>query len=158
LLTRLNLREPGTRPPPAEPPPPPARPEEGGEDTHPSKAYAGLWSRRDRAPKVEFRRLPAHCRGEDAAEGESLDYAWLARVRWFPGRPDGQRIVLPFTDLGFVVTIRGRHLFDLKEKLRAHLVTWVQEQGDDPLWLKSLPEDLPVVYEIRFEESGGPAG
>lgn len=151
MLDRLQLREPLPRSPALAKPltSPPVSDEE---DTHSSKAYAGLWSRRDRAPKVEFRRLPAQCRGEDAAEGESLDYAWLARVRWFPAKPDGQRIVLPFTDLGLTITIRGKNLYDLKEKLRAHLVTWIQEQGEDALWLQSLPADQPVVYEIRIEE------
>jgi hypothetical protein len=127
----------------------PEEPPEGEEDTHPSQAYGGVWSRRDKVPKVEFRFL------DPQRFAESLDYGWLNRVRWHQGRG---LIELVYAD-GPKVTIRGINLWDLKEKLRQHLVTWVQEQGADTLLLKeeslrAREEDREplIVQEIRFEE------
>jgi hypothetical protein len=53
---------------------------EPGEVTHPSRAFGGLWSRRDRAHTVEFRLLDPN------KPDESLDYNYLPRVSWHKGR------------------------------------------------------------------------
>ena len=55
------------------------------------------------------------------------------------------------------VTIRGLNLSELKERLRQHLVTWVQEQGSDPIAIRRAQEqarseqrELVFVQEIRI--------
>jgi hypothetical protein len=122
------------------------------EDTHPSMAFGGLWGRSVRAHKVEFRLRP----GKGKVEGEALDYAWLPRVQWVPSEG---KIVLPFT-LGVTVTIRGINLLELKEKLRQHLVTWVAEQGDDPVFVqeeraraREEGREPVIIYQIRVDEA-----
>src|SRR5262249_43824105 len=112
----------------------------------------GLWGRSTRAHKVEFRLRP----GKGKVEGEALDYAWLPRVRWVPSEG---KIVLPFT-LGVTVTISGVGLFELKEKLRQHLVTWVAEQGNDPIFVEEEKarareegRDPVIVFQIRVDET-----
>ncbi len=61
--------------------------------------------------------------------------------------------------LGVTVVIRGLNLWELKERIRQHRVTWVQEQGDDPLAVRRAREqakaegrEFVLVQEIRFEE------
>jgi hypothetical protein len=129
--------------------------EEIEEDVHPSKAYGGLWSRRDKAYTVEFRFL------DPRRADEALDYHYLPRVQW---RKSTGEIVLPCDALGLTVVIRGLNLGELKERLRQHLVTWVQEQGDDPVRVRQTQDEaraagreLVLVQEIRFEEHGPPA-
>ncbi|MCI0658625.1 MAG: hypothetical protein L0170_16350 [Acidobacteria bacterium] len=143
-------------PPPARKPPEEDKPEE---DTDPSKTFGGLWSRADRPHKIEFRFL------DPQRDDESFDYAWLPRIKWGKGRGE---IKLLFEAIGVTVTIRGVNLWDLKEKLRRHLVTWVQELGDDPVMiqeekLRAQEEGRKpiIIYEIRIEEPkdrGGEAG
>jgi hypothetical protein len=128
-----------------------AEPEdEAKEDVDPSRAYGGVWSRRDRAHTAEFR----FC--DEGRADEALDYGYLSRVQWHKDRGD---IVLLYGGLGVTVVIRGLNLWDLKERLRQHLVTWVQEQGDNPMLTRQLKEearaegrDLVLVQEIRIEE------
>ncbi len=127
------------------------------EEVHPSKAYAGLWGRKERATKVEFRLLP----GKGKVEGEAVDYAWLPRVQWVPSEG---KIILRST-LGVTVTICGLNLWELKEKLRQSMVTWVQEQGADPIVMRQAAEearaegrDLVFVKEIRIDEPKPAAG
>lgn len=123
---------------------------ESGEEAHPSKAYGGLWSRRDRAHTVEFRLLDPH------KSDESFDYNYLPRVSWYKGRGE---IALLYDTLGVTVFIRGLNLAELKERLRQHLVTWVQEQGNDTVAIKQAQEearaggrDFVFVQEIRIEK------
>ena len=73
-------------------------------------------------------------------------------------KADGE-IVLHYLTLGVTVFIRGLNLWELKERIRQHLVTWVQEQGDDPLTVRRLKEeakaegrDFVLVQQIRLEE------
>jgi hypothetical protein len=122
---------------------------EPGEDVHPSQAFGGLWSRRDRAPTVEFRFL------DPEKPDESFDYNYLPRVSWHKGKGE---IALLFDTLGVTVRIRGLNLQELKERLRQHLVTWVQEQGNDPIASKVVKEqaraegrEFVLVQEIRIE-------
>ena len=125
-------------------------PDDKQEDEHPSKAFGGLWNSRDRTHTLEFRfRDPARA-------DETLDYNFLPRVQW--RKADGE-IVLLYDALGVTVIIRGLNLWELKERIRQHLVTWVQEQGDDPLLVrrgreeaKAEGRDFVLVQEIRFEE------
>ena len=58
-----------------------------------------------------------------------------------------------------IVRIRGLNLVELKERLRQHLVTWVQEQGKDPVAIKLAGEEartagreLVLVQEIHIEK------
>ena len=127
---------------------------EPGEDVHPSQAYGGLWSRRDRAHTVEFRLL------DPGKPDESFDYNYLPRISWHKGEGE---IALLFDTLGVTVYIRGLNLLELKERLRQHLVTWVQEQGDDPVAMKLAKEEaktagreLVLVQEIRIEKNSAP--
>ena len=46
------------------------------EDIHPSKAYGGLWSRRDIAHMLELRPL------KPTAVADAVEYSYLARVQW----------------------------------------------------------------------------
>lgn len=124
--------------------------EEAGEDVHPSKAYGGLWSRHERAHTVEFRML------DPAKADESFDYNYLPRVSWHKGKGE---IALLYDVLGVTVLIRGINLSELKERLRQHLVTWVQEQGNDPIAVKLAKEEARAagrecvfVQEIRIEK------
>jgi hypothetical protein len=71
-------------------------------------------------------------------------------------------IVLLYSALGVTVVICGLNLWELKERIRQHLITWVQEQGDDPLVMrrgleeaKAEGRDFVLVQEIRFEEQEG---
>jgi hypothetical protein len=123
---------------------------EPGEDTHPSKAYGGLWSLRGRAHTVEFRLRDPH------KPDESFDYNYLPRVSWHKSRGE---IALLYDTLGVTVFIRGLNLAELKERLRQHLVTWVQEQGNDPVAIKQAQEeariegrDFVFVQDIRIEK------
>jgi hypothetical protein len=127
---------------------------EPGDFEHPSKAYGGLWSRRDRAHSVEFRFL------DPETPDESFDYNYLPRISWHKGQGE---IALFFDTLGVTVRIRGLNLLELKERLRQHLVTWVQEQGDDPVATKLAKEEartagreLVLVQEIRIEKNSAP--
>ena len=124
----------------------------GSDDIHPSKAYGGLWSRRDTAHTVEFRPR------EPTAIAEAMEYGYLARVQW---NAAAGIITLRYQPLGVTVTIQGIGLFDLKEKLRQHLVTWVQEQGDDPVKLQAARRDQGQefiwVQRIRVEEQAASA-
>ena len=126
-----------------------ARPTEetAAEDVHPSKAYGGLWSRRDIAHTLEFRPLEA------SAVADAVEYGYLARVQW--NAKDGV-ITLSYQPLGVTVTIQGINLAELKEKLRQHLVTWIQEQGADPLRMQAarqaLGQGFMWVQRIRLEE------
>ncbi|OWK45580.1 hypothetical protein [Fimbriiglobus ruber] len=122
---------------------------EPGEDVHPSRAYGGVWSRRDRTHTVEFRFL------DPEKPDESFDYNYLPRVSWHKGKGE---IALIFDTLGLTVRIRGLNLVELKERLRQHLVTWVQEQGNDPVATKLAREEartagqeLVLVQEIGIE-------
>ena len=124
--------------------------ESKAEDVHPSRGYGGIWSRRDKAHTVEFRFLD-----QDRAD-ETFDYSWLPRVQW---RKQEGIIVLHFETLGVKVSIRGTNLWELKERIRQHLVTWVQEQGNHPLAFRHAQEeaeaegkDFVFVEEIRLEE------
>lgn len=121
--------------------------ETASEDLHPSKAYGGLWSRRDIAHTVEFRPL------EPTAVAESMEYGYLARVQW--NAATGV-ITLRYQPLGVTVTIQGIGLFDLKEKLRQHLVTWIQEQGSDAIKMQAARREQGQgfiwVQRIRLEE------
>jgi hypothetical protein len=127
-----------------------AEPEaEKEDDVDASKAYGGLWSRRDRAHTAEFRFL------DTAKPDESLDYNFLSRVQW---RKDAGEIVLLYEGLGVKVVIRGLNLAELKERLRQHMVTWVQEQGNDPLVVRQAKEEaraegrgLVLVEKIGFD-------
>ena len=128
---------------------------EPGEDVHPSQAYGGLWSRRDRAHTVEFRLL------DPEQPDESFDYNYLPRISWHKGQGE---IAMLFDSLGVTVRIRGLNLLELKERLRQHLVTWVQEQGDDPVTTKLAKEEartagreLVLVQEIRIEKNTDPS-
>jgi hypothetical protein len=121
-----------------------------GEDTHPSKAYGGLWSRRDHAHTIEFRLLDPN------RSDESFDYNYLPRVSWHKGKGE---IALLYDTLGVSVVIRGLNLAELKERLRQHLVTWVQEQGNDPVKIKLAQEqaraegrEFVFVQEICIEK------
>lgn len=123
-------------------------PEAGGsEDAHPSKAYGGLWSRRDSARTLELRPL------DPTAAADALEYSYLARVQW---NAAAGVITLRYQPLGVCVTIQGIGLFDLKEKLRQHLVTWVQEQGGDPVRMQAaraeLGREFIWVQRIRVDE------
>jgi hypothetical protein len=122
------------------------------EDVHPSKAYGGLWNRRDRAHMVEFRPL------DPEKPAEAFDYNHLPRVRWHKGRGE---IVLLYETLGVKVVIRGLNLADLKERLEQHMVTWVQEQATDPVAVRLAQDearaegrDLVLVQEIGIFEQG----
>ncbi|MBI3408197.1 MAG: hypothetical protein HY040_07560 [Planctomycetes bacterium] len=121
--------------------------ETASEDVHPSKAYGGLWSRRDIAHTVEFRPL------EPTAVAEAMEYGYLARVQW---NAAAGVITLRYQPLGVTVTIQGIGLFDLKERLRQHLVTWIQEQGGDPIQIQAgrqgLGREFIWVQRIRVEE------
>jgi hypothetical protein len=117
------------------------------DDVHPSKAYGGLWSRRDMAHTLEFRPL------DPTAVAEAMEYSYLARVQW---NAAAGIITLRYEPLSVTVTIQGIGLFDLKEKLRQHLVTWVQEQGGDPLKLQAARreqgQEFIWVQRIHLEE------
>jgi hypothetical protein len=121
--------------------------ETAAEDIHPSKAYGGLWSRRDRAYTLEFRPQ------EPAAVAEAVEYGYLTRVQW---NAAAGVITLRYQPLGVTVTIQGIGLFDLKEKLRQHLVTWIQEQGGDSIKMQAaraaLGQEFIWVQRIRVEE------
>ena len=123
---------------------------EPGEDTHPSKSFGGLWSRQDRAHMVEFRLLDPH------QPDESFDYNYLPRVSWHKGRGE---IALLYDALEVTVLIRGLNLGELKERLRQHRVSWVQEQGNDPVAIRLAQEqaraegrEFVFVQEIRIEK------
>ncbi len=122
--------------------------ETDGEDAHPSKAYGGVWSRRDVAHTLEFRPL------DPAAVAEAMEYGYLARVQW---NAAAGIITLRYEPLGVTVTIQGIGLFDLKERLRQHLVTWVQEQGGDPIKMQAarqaLGQEFIWVQRIGVEEA-----
>ena len=130
--------------PAASSPPPEA---EIVEDTHVSQAYGGLWSRRDRCHTIEFRPLDA------MAGADSLEYGYLSRVQW---NAAAGVIILRYQPLGVSVTIQGIGLFDLKEKLRQHLVTWIQELGNDPIRMQAARQEHGAefiwVQRIRVED------
>ncbi len=96
-------------------------PELDGEDRHDSQAFAAARSRRDRVPMLELR-------FQSNQPHEALDYSYLTRMRW---NGETGTIQLLYTPLAILVIIEGMGLFDLKEKLRQHHVTWIQEQGCD---------------------------
>ena len=128
-------------------------PDDQQEGEHPSKAFGGLWNRTDRAHTLELRFL------DSERPDETLDYNFLPRVQW---RKAAGEIVLLYEALGVKVIIRGLNLWELKERIRQHRVTWVQEQGDDPLMLRRAREEAKaegrefvLVQEIRFEEKSG---
>jgi hypothetical protein len=117
---------------------------EQDEDVHPSRAYGGLWSMRDRAHTAEFR-----FRDPQRAD-ESVEYSFLSRVQWC--KASGE-IVLLYDSLGVTVTIRGFNLWELKERLRQHLVTYVQEQGKDALAARQAKEEARAAgREFVFVE------
>jgi hypothetical protein len=138
-------------PSPASQPPAEIQPDnDQEEESHASRAYGGLRSRRDRAHTLELRFLNSQ------RPDETLDYNHLPRVQW---RKSTGEIVLLYNALGVTVVIRGLNLWELKERIRQHLVTWVQEQGDDPLVMhrgmeeaKREGRDFVLVQEISFEE------
>jgi hypothetical protein len=150
-LQTSTRREPPVRAEPPREDPLLAQEETKAEDVHPSRAYGGIWSRRDKAHTVEFRFL-----NPDRAD-ETFDYSWLPRVQW---RKQEGMIVLHYEALGVKVSIRGTNLWELKERIRQHLVTWVQEQGNHPLAVRHAQEaaeeegkDFVFVEEIRLEEA-----
>ena len=128
-----------------------AEPEDDGQEERDAcRAYGGLLNRRDRAQTLEFRFLDAE------APDETLDYNFLARMQWRKGEGE---IVLLYDGLGVKVVIRGLNLFELKERIRQHMVTWVQEQGSDELTVRRAREEakmegreLVLVEQIRVEE------
>jgi hypothetical protein len=130
---------------------PAAEPEdEAAEESDPSKAYGGVWNRRDRAHTLEFRFRDPH------RPDETLDYNFLPRVQW--RKAEGE-IVLVYDALGVTVVICGLNLWELKERIRQHLVTWVQEQGDDEVAVQRAKEmakeegrEFVLVQEIRFDD------
>jgi hypothetical protein len=116
-----------------------------------SKSYGGVWNRRDRAHTLEFR-----FRDADRPD-ETLDYNFLPRVQW---RKAQGEIVLLYASLGVRVVICGLNLWELKERIRQHLVSWVQEQANDEVAVSRAKEiakdegrELVLVEEIRFEET-----
>lgn len=119
------------------------------DDVHPSKAYGGMWSRRDRAHTLEFRPCDA------TGVAEALEYSYLARVQW---NAAAGIITLHYQPLGVTVTIQGIGLFDLKEKLRQHHATWIQEQGNDPIKMQAARQTLGTTFiwvqSIRLLEDG----
>jgi hypothetical protein len=131
-------------------------PDDGrSEDVDASRAYGGVWGRGERsAQSMEFRFL------DPERADETLDYAWLPRIQWCKGQG---LIVLHYEALGIKVSIRGVNLRELKERICRHLVSWVQEQGDDPLFIREVKEqpraegrEAVIIHEIRLEEI--PAG
>jgi hypothetical protein len=109
-----------------------------------------LWSRRDRAHTIELRFL------DPQKPDESFDYNYLPRVSWHKGKGE---ISLLYDALGVTVVIRGLNLSGLKERLRQHLVTWVQELRNDPIAIKQAQEqaraegiEFVFVQEIRIEK------
>jgi hypothetical protein len=119
----------------------------GGEE-HPSRAFAAKRGIKDRADDIEFRLLAAD-RPDLAA-----DYTLLRRILW---HKQAGRVELLFMD-GLKVTIHGTNLLDLKERIRLRRVTWVQEQGADPVRMRKAQHDLGKgflwVEKIDVEEAG----
>lgn len=99
-------------------------------------AYAARRGMKDRAEDIEFRLL-ARDRPDLAAE-----YHLRRHTLWH--KADGS-IELVFVD-GLRVRIRGLHLFELKERIRLRRVTWVQEQGSDPLRMKAAQQQLGAQF------------
>ena len=93
------------------------------EETHTTHAYACVRGQRERSETVEFRTLAAH------TPDVSCEYSFRRRTIWHKAQGS---IELIFMD-GLRVLIEGVNLFDLKEKLRTRRVTWVAEQGTDPV-------------------------
>ncbi len=58
-----------------------------------------------------------------------MEYSFRRRTIWHKAEC---KIELQFVD-GLKIMIEGTGLFDLKEKLRMHRVTWLQEQGADAI-------------------------
>lgn len=83
-------------------------------ETSPSRCYATVRGSRDRARSLELRWL----NGKTIA----IDWAWMPDVLW---RDD--RIVLLFSSRGFAITIAGRNLRHLRNRLGLRSVAWVQQ-------------------------------
>ncbi len=83
-------------------------------EASPSRCYATVRGQRDRARSLELRWL----NGKVLA----IDYAWMPDVLW---RDDC--IVLMFSSRDFKVTITGRNLRQLCNRLAFRSVAWVQQ-------------------------------
>lgn len=143
-----RLRDVLAVPPPTPTPTPTPEPE--AEAEHPAKCFGYLRGIRERADNVEFRFLDVN------RNSEALDCSWQPRVSW---RKRPCAIVLCYPSLGITVTIHGINLWELKELLRRRRVTWVHEQGTDPIRLKELEilarqagEEPVIVTRIEFDE------
>jgi hypothetical protein len=101
--------------------------------------YRGV---RERALHIEFQKQT----GVSVSPG----YAWLPRVNWQPsGKGRGQTIVLEYV-MGLKVTVRGRNLRSLLERIVRHQVFRVTEMGEEAD--RFIPENGSVVYAIEFDE------
>jgi len=117
--------------------------EAAGESEMNSLAYGFYRGTRDRAAHIEFQRL----KGSWPAPG----YAWLPCPVWVPTVPGGrgQAVVLEYVT-GLKVTVRGRNLRPLYERMLRQQVFRVTETGEEPD--RYLPDDATVVYVIDVEE------
>ena len=116
-------------------------------DTQAFGYYRGV---RERCSHVEFQRL----QGSWPAGG----YAWLPHPEWFPsgdGQGRGQAIVLDYAT-GMKVTIRGRNLREMYERLLRHQVYRITEMGEDTD--TSLAEDATAIYTIEVVREPGHLG
>ena len=117
-----------------------------GEEPHGSRAFACLRGHKDKAENVELRLL------DPALPDQSLEYSLRRRQLWEKKKGS---ITIEFVT-GVKAHIRGVGLADLRERLRLRRVTWVQEQGDDPVAMKEAElaareRREPFVWVTRIE-------
>lgn len=97
---------------------------------------------RDRAVALEFRLLDSNPFPEENPAGE---YAMLTYRAWLR---DGTGFRLEYLS-GLRVTVRGRGVRPLYERLLLNRVLWVQEEGQDPIAEKAEAASLRI-YRIEL--------
>jgi hypothetical protein len=86
-------------------------------------SYGKLRGVRDRAQGVEFRLL------NGKGPWPTPENAFLTVIWW---EPDTGSILMEYTT-GMKITMAGRGLRELADRLRQHRVDWVEEKGNDPV-------------------------
>jgi len=132
----------------ASPPPPP--PPDGADKNkdeaegveHNEVAYGFYRGVRDRAGYIELQCLQGR---PWLAPG----YAWLPCPVWLPALGRGQGIVLEFVT-GLKVTIRGRNLRDMYQRILRQQVFRITEMGEEAD--QYLPKEAAVVYAFLIDE------
>ncbi len=121
-----------------------------GEEEVNTAAYGYFRGVHERAVYLSLQRL----RDDWLAPG----YAWLPCPVWKPsggGKGRGAAIVLEYVT-GLKVTIRGRNLTPLYDRLLRQQVFRVTEMGEEAD--RYLPEEATVVYAIEVAEPEVPKG